>query len=184
MKKYILASLVLGTALHFSMAEDKATEVMVDDAAAAQADPEVDPESAIRVPDEATESQVKPKSVKKTAAKKRVEKANNFLVGPDWEFDGFVAGGEDQKIRSMFYLNDVIYLNVGAEQGLDTGDVINVFKRGDRVRDPQTGKFIGYEVRKAAATRVTDQINDGTCAVRVMKSYEPIEIGDLVKKED
>lgn len=126
---------------------------------------------------------VKPAITKKTI-KKKIEKANAFVADSDWEFDGFVAGGQDQNIKSMFYLNDLIYLNVGTQQGYETGDQINVYKRGERVRDPQSGKFMGYEVRRAAITEITDKVEDETCVVRILKSNEPVEIGDLIKRED
>ncbi len=109
-------------------------------------------------------------------------RADAFIAGADWQFDGFVAGGQDSKVRSMFYLNDLLYLNIGSQQGIATGDKIEVYKRGDKVRDPQTGRFLGYEVRRAAVALATDRIEDDTCAVRIIRTHEPVEIGDLVRR--
>lgn len=110
------------------------------------------------------------------------DRADSFVAGPDWEFDGFVAGAENSSIRSMFYINDLLYLNIGAAQGLAPGERIGLYKRGDKVRDPQTGKFIGYEVRRAAVAKVTDKVGDTTCSVRISKTIEPVELGDLVRR--
>jgi hypothetical protein len=109
-------------------------------------------------------------------------RADAFIAGPDWEFDGYVAGGQDSKVRSMFYLNDLLYLNIGSQQGIVTGDKLEIYKRGDKVRDPQTGRFIGYEVRRAAVVRATDRVEDEACAVRIIRTHEAVEIGDLVRR--
>jgi hypothetical protein len=130
---------------------------------------------AVRAPEKST-----------TASKKgvRIERAESFVAPANWEFDGYVAGGTDQESKSMFYLNDLVYLNVGTQQGFNTGDRVKFYKRGQRVRDPQSGKMLGYEVRRTASGQVTDHSDGGTCAVRILKANEAVEIGDLVRKDD
>lgn len=125
-----------------------------------------------------------PKPAAKRSGSRRVEKADAFIAPPDWEFDGFVSGGQDQEVRSLYYLNDLIYLNVGTQHGFNTGDRVSVYKRGERVRDPQTGRFLGYEVRRAAASQVTDKVGENTCSVRILQANEAVEIGDLVRRDD
>jgi hypothetical protein len=129
-----------------------------------------------------TPSDAGAKTNKKSA--RRIEKADAFIAPPDWEFDGFVSGGQDSEIRSLYYLNDLVYLNVGTDQGFTSGDRISIYKRGQRVRDPQTGKFLGYEVRRAATTQVTDRIEGGSCSVRILQANEAVEIGDLVRRAE
>ena len=117
-------------------------------------------------------------------AKGRLEKADSFLADADWEFDGFVAGGKDQEVRSMFYLNDLVYLNVGTEQGFTTGNRVLFYKRGQKVKDPQSGKLLGYEIRRTAVGQVTDHVAGRTCSVRILSANEAVEIGDLVRRND
>ena len=109
-------------------------------------------------------------------------RADAFIAAADWEFDGFVAGGQDSNVRSMFYLNDLLYLNIGSQQGIALGDRLEIYKRGDKVRDPQSGRFIGYEVRRAAVVLATDRVEDDACAVRIIRTHEPVEVGDLVRR--
>jgi hypothetical protein len=123
-----------------------------------------------------------PKVAVKKSEKKRIETADSFVAGPEWEFDGFVAGGQDEGVKSMFYQGDLVYLNIGSQQGLTTGDRVALFKRGDKVKDPQSGKFIGFEVRRAGIAQVTDQVSDNTCSVRIIKTIEAVEIKDLAKR--
>lgn len=111
----------------------------------------------------------------------RYTTAEAFVAGADWEFDGFVAGGQDSRIKSMFALNDLIYLNIGAVQGLRPGHRVSIYRRGDKVHDPQTGRFLGFEVRRAAIGEVTNKVDTETSAVRIIQTYEGVEVGDLVR---
>lgn len=115
-------------------------------------------------------------------AKTGFDRADAFVAGPDWEFDGFVSGAQNQGVRSMFYLNDLLYLNIGSEQGVTAGEKIGIYKRGGKVRDPQNGRFLGYEVRRVAIAKVTDKIGRDTCSVRISSTYEDVEIGDLIRR--
>jgi|GEM_PF-5277140 len=111
-------------------------------------------------------------------------RAEAFVAGQDWEFDGFVAGGQDSYIKSMYVLNDLIYLNIGSSQGIEPGDQLSIYRRGARVRDPQTGKFMGFEVRRAAVSEATNKVEDDSCTARIIHTYEGVEIGDLVRRDE
>lgn len=115
---------------------------------------------------------------------KKGRHAEAFVVGPDWEFDGFVAGGQDENIKSMFSVHDLIYLNVGTSQGFSSGDIVGIYRRGDKIRDPQTKRMLGFEVRKIAVSEVSDRVSDNSASVRILKSYEAVEVGDLVRREE
>ncbi len=119
----------------------------------------------------------------KKSGKKILSGSDGFIAGPDWEFDGFVAGGQGQEVRSMFVANDLLYLNVGKAQEIKSGDRVGIYKRGARIRDPQSGRFIGYEVRRIATSEITDKLDEETCSARVIKTNDGIEIGDLVRRD-
>jgi hypothetical protein len=110
------------------------------------------------------------------------DRADAFVAGPEWEFDGFVSGAQNQNVRSMFFLNDLLYLNIGSDQGVTPGEKIGIYKRGGKVRDPQNGRFLGYEVRRVAVAKVTDRVGRDTCSVRISNTYEDVEIGDLIRR--
>lgn len=158
------------------------SEPVSDPAENTAVEPEADPSTKLKDEMISGDGELIAKPVVK-AAPKRIDRADAFVAGPDWEFDGFVSGGQDSSVRSMFYLNDLIYLNIGSQQGIGIGDKVGIYKRGDKVRDPQTGKFIGYEVRRAAIAKATDRVEEETCAVRISNTYEAVELGDLVRRE-
>lgn len=84
----------------------------------------------------------------------------------------------------MFVTNDLLYLNVGKVQEIRAGDRVGIYKRGARIKDPQTGKFIGYEVRRIAISEITDKVDEETCSARVIRTNDGIEIGDLVRRDN
>ena len=61
---------------------------------------------------------------------------------------------------------------------------LSIYRRGDKIRDPQTSRFIGYEVRKVAVSEVSDRIEQSNSSARIIKSYEAVEVGDLVRREE
>jgi hypothetical protein len=190
MKKLALRILALFTLMAlaqstptFSRAEEKADpdEITADSKQSeSSSDASV---AAEKSKEEVSAEDVETPVAKPARTPRRSDRADAFVAGADWEFDGFVAGGQDSNIRSMFYLNDLVYVNIGSQHGMSTGDKIGIYKRGDRVKDPQTGKFIGYEVRRAAIGRATDRVEDEVAAVRITNTYEAVEVGDLVRKE-
>lgn len=122
-----------------------------------------------------------PQRSRRKRNKKILSGNESFIAGPDWEFDGFVVGGQGQEVRSMFVVNDLIYLNVGYSQGFEPGDRIGVFQRGSRIRDPQSGRFLGFEVQQIGTAEITNKIEDETCSVRVVNSNTGIEVGDFLQ---
>jgi hypothetical protein len=188
MKKYFKEKVILMAAIFLagsmltaaikpaSSKSDDAAETVNDEATPAEATPA---KTAEDIPIEAMQPA---KPARASVLPDQATRADAFIAAPDWEFDGFVAGGQDSNVRNMFYLNDLLYLNIGSEQGVVTGDKLEIYKRGDKVRDPQNGRFIGYEVRRAAVVRATDRVEDEACAVRIIRTHEPVEIGDLVRR--
>ncbi len=147
-----------------------------------ETNPDMDAQNEANVGGKMEAEKEAPPVVKKKG-KKILSGDDSFIAGPDWEFDGFVAGGQDQEIKSMFVVNDLIYLNVGVSQGFKPGDRAGIYKRGERIRDPQSGRFLGYEVRRVATVEVTNRIEDETCSTRVINASTGIEIGDLARRD-
>jgi hypothetical protein len=171
---------ILGASLQLRADDDSAaTAVTTDGASQPKAESSAEPaEPALRNPDSG-EAKSAPKK-----SSRRLEKADAFIAPPDWEFDGFVAGGQDQEVRSLYYLNDLVYVNIGNEQGFQVGDRVSIYKRGAKVRNPQTKRFMGYEVRRAATSQVTDRISGNYCSLRILQANEAVEVGDLVRRAD
>ena len=119
----------------------------------------------------------------KTGAKKRAEpemqfQAESFVVPLDWEGDGFITGEKDKKL--LISAGDTVYINIGSSK-VKQGTNCMVYRLVGKVRDHETRKVIGYEVRRIAKLVLTSGIGENTSTAKVTVSYEPVEIGDTVK---
>jgi hypothetical protein len=91
-----------------------------------------------------------------------------------------VVGGEKENIRDSFAQGDVVYLDKGREQGIQSGAVYSVIRPLGEVKHPFTGKKIGYFVREVGLLQVIET-HAQTATAEVMISCDTIELGDLLK---
>jgi len=103
------------------------------------------------------------------------------IVGKDWKFDGMIVGARMQNERTQFNETDTVYLNIGKEDGLMPGLHCVIYRKGDEVRDPNTGAFLGYEVLRMGVLEVTKDVSDHRASAIIRDNEDSIEIGDLVK---
>lgn len=184
-RKWLMLSLSLAAGLFVLSTTDAALrggQPSDDGEASSESDWESEPTPESMAPEDIPAAPPERVTQPKKTKKKILSGSDGFIAGPDWEFDGFVAGGQGQEVRSMFVANDLLYLNVGEAQGISAGDRVGIYKRGARIKDPQTGQFIGYEVRQVAVAEITDRSDENSSA-RVIRANDGVEIGDLVRKD-
>jgi len=90
---------------------------------------------------------------------------------------GHILGAEDQRIN--FGANDSLYLKFN-KQPVKEGSLFDIFRTGDPVSDPVTGKAIGVLVTHLGQIRVTSH-SDGIYRGVVEKAFEEIGRGDRLK---
>ena len=105
-------------------------------------------------------------------------KAKSFVADKFWEPDGKITGDKDRKL--LIAVGDTVYINLG-EDKVKPGMQCEIFRKVTKVRDPQTKAFIGYELRRLGKLEITDQVGKKISTARVILSYEPIQLNDLVK---
>jgi len=105
--------------------------------------------------------------------------SGSFLAPKDWAFDGYITG--EQKNKVLISAGDIVYLDIGSKKGLKPKMRCGVYRKGDKVFHPKTGKLVGQVIQNIAVLELTEHIQDNTSTARVLKSFEPIKIGDWVK---
>jgi hypothetical protein len=95
---------------------------------------------------------------------------------------GFVlsTNAEDQgEARHLTALpGDLIELNFGADQGVETGRVFHILRECEEVEDPETGDR-GHVIRVAGVCQV-ESTTPSTSIAKVQHSYLPILEGDMI----
>ena len=75
---------------------------------------------------------------------------------------------------------DVVVLNVGTTQGMEVGNVLGVYRRGEVVRDPATGDSIELPADRAGLLmvfRTFDRMSYGL----ILRTEQPLSITDEVR---
>ena len=102
-----------------------------------------------------------------------------FILPVDFKFDGKVVGDKENKI--LISQCDVVYINAGENKGLKPkmqGDIIRIIGRMSGARKDV------YQVKKVGLIELTSEIGEDNSAAIVIRSYEPIQKGDLIKMKE
>jgi curli biogenesis system outer membrane secretion channel CsgG len=77
---------------------------------------------------------------------------------------------------------NTVYINSGAEAGVNVGDVFVVYSQGEELIDPDTGLALGSEEQKIGEIGVTtNNIGNGKASKCVIRSGSGFEAGNLVR---
>jgi curli biogenesis system outer membrane secretion channel CsgG len=77
---------------------------------------------------------------------------------------------------------DQVYINVGAQGGVQVGDRFVVYRPGEELVDPDTGLSLGtVETRVGTIEVIKNDIGNGKASLCVVRSGEGFQTGDLVR---
>jgi hypothetical protein len=91
-----------------------------------------------------------------------------------------VVGGEMENTKQHFAEGDVVFLNKGREQGVQSGSVYYIIRPLGEVKHPFTKKKLGTFVRELGLLRVIE-VQDDTSTAEITLSCDTVEFGDLLK---
>lgn len=153
--------------------------------AAAAAEPEAEPaaeESAEASAEEAAaepEAEAGPPTKKVEASPSKTAAIDSMVVDKKWRGDGQIISDVGKKI--MISQGDLIYVNIGAAKGVKPRMRADVYRKGQMVREYETGEKVGQVMKRVAVIEMTQEVQDQTSVAVVITSYEPIKLGDFVK---
>lgn len=83
-------------------------------------------------------------------------------------------------IKVMLVADGVVYLNRGADSGLNVGEQFKVMREGQALIDPDTGQSFGRTERKVAMVQVTE-VEGARSRAKLLSGSEPLS-GDILRK--
>jgi len=95
------------------------------------------------------------------------------------EMVGTMRGGDGLAGKIANVSGEKIYLNIGAAEGVKVGDVFEVHRQGEEIRDPDTGAILDVEIKligKIIVTEVKDRVS-----IASSQSGAGFQKGDVVK---
>lgn len=77
-----------------------------------------------------------------------------FIAGSEFKPSGFVIAGQHN--RHMYAADDVIYTDIGSDQGGKAGSRFTAFKRHGAISHPVTNQILGYRVVPLGSIQLTE----------------------------
>ncbi|MBI4054546.1 MAG: LysM peptidoglycan-binding domain-containing protein [Elusimicrobia bacterium] len=102
-----------------------------------------------------------------------------FLAPADWRGEGTIV--EDPVDKLMISLGDLVFVDVGVEQGVAPGQQLTVYRKLQKVRHPRTGKRLGVAVQQVGLLKIEGEPRGALSTARVVFSHGPLQVGDLVR---
>lgn len=100
----------------------------------------------------------------------------DFIQPDEIEGVGHILDSVDERLH--YGANDKLYLKFN--QPVNEGDVFDVFRTGDPIVDPKTGKTVGVLVNHLGQIEVTSESN-GVYRGTVLETFEELSRGDRLK---
>ena len=92
-----------------------------------------------------------------------------------------IVGGVEEQEQFLYSENNVVYINAGANKGVNVGDVMNVFRPRGQVNTRWTRKGnLGFYVQEVGALEVV-RVKAEVSVARVKTSCDNLLLGDLVQ---
>lgn len=100
----------------------------------------------------------------------------DFIQPHEVEGVGHILDSEDARLN--YGMNDRLYLKLG--EAAQEGDLFDVFRTSDPIRDPHSGDLVGLLVIHLGQVRITSRAG-GVYRGEVIKAFEELSRGDRLK---
>jgi curli biogenesis system outer membrane secretion channel CsgG len=96
-----------------------------------------------------------------------------------------VAESTPWSAKVIMMQGDKVYINSGSQDGVEVGEVFEVFREGEALIDPDTGLSLGSISSRIGSIRVVDvsSIGEGKAAICEIVEGSNFEKGDIVKEK-
>lgn len=102
-----------------------------------------------------------------------------FISPGEWEHSGTILSSDPPKI--LLGEGDMVYTNVGSDQGITKGDRFTVFKASKVVDHPINGSKVGHKVAVLGEIEITEILGKNKSAARITSSYREITRGSRIR---
>ncbi len=104
---------------------------------------------------------------------------SGFIDNDEMKMAGKIIDAEDEKI--MLSVGDTLYLTLNDDGKV--GDLYTIFKTGSEITHPVTRKSLGYKILVHGIAEITG-VTEELATARVVKAFDAITRGDLIKPRD
>ncbi|MGA2089838.1 MAG: hypothetical protein ABSH12_00030 [Endomicrobiales bacterium] len=106
-----------------------------------------------------------------------IYKADGFIASKDWTGDGIIVSEKEKKL--MISDGDSVFVSLGSDK-VSPGTTCTIYRKMDKVINPDTGKNLGIEVRLIGTLEISDFTGKDSSAAKIINARESVEVGDIV----
>lgn len=100
-----------------------------------------------------------------------------LLDGDELNRAGYIIGQEDQQARIRAANGDRVFINRGKINGVAEGDRYLIFRLSQEVEHPNTGEYVGHQIKIVGAVQVED-VFERTSSAIITEAYEDVSVGN------
>jgi len=123
------------------------------------------------------------KSVAGSMMREFCEKLAIILLGLPKPPDRPIARKTVKEAKIVDLRGEDVYLNAGLDDQVEIGDVFNVFAKGDSLRDPDDGSFLGMSERLIGTVQISFVEAAHFSRAKIIEKKEPFKLKDIVRIE-
>jgi len=98
----------------------------------------------------------------------------------DLDRTGYIVAADTERFN--YATNDIVIIDLGATDGIETGNLLQIYKTGETVEDPNSGKSVDLPDRTVGRI-VVIEVGENTSVALILQSLEYLEAGEMVKLE-
>jgi hypothetical protein len=102
-----------------------------------------------------------------------------FILPDEWEHMGTIISSEPPKI--LLDKGDIVYANVGSDDGVQPGDKFTIFRSSKPVLHPLTGRRVGYKVAILGEIEILEVLGKKMSSAKITYSYREITRGARIR---
>ncbi|GBD39911.1 hypothetical protein HRbin37_02197 [bacterium HR37] len=105
-----------------------------------------------------------------------------FISPDEWEHMGTIISSEPPKI--LLGEGDTVYVNIGYEDGVGTGDRFTVFRTSKAVLHPLSGRRVGYKVAILGEIEIVEVKGKHLSSARIISAFREITRGARIRPSE
>jgi hypothetical protein len=98
----------------------------------------------------------------------------------DSQLNGYIVAGREDRVS--FGQSDVVYLDMGTNQGVETGNTFVVYREGETVKDKKSKRKYKLPTTTIGRLLVLHPKADSSIAI-ILDSAEEMKLGETIKTE-
>lgn len=92
--------------------------------------------------------------------------------------EGYIVESEPKNKENLI-ANNTVYIDLGENDGVQDGDIFTIFRWGRKIKDPETGKYLG-KIVNILGKLVVNKVVENSSTTEIIQSFDIIKKYDMI----